>query len=101
MTKTYKMAAVSGDMSSTGMGTTNKVITLSSKQYKIAQEWIEFQNTFQEQFPILFKEQIQSGKLNDELTNLSIKDQELTNKMFDLDIFCHKYDARTSWKIVA
>jgi hypothetical protein len=101
MAKVYKMVAVSGDMSSNGMSDTAAVITLTAKQLKIAKEFLAFQKHFQQEFPALFKEQIQSGKLNSKLTELANTDQTLTNKMFDFGIFTTKYDARTSWDIVA
>jgi hypothetical protein len=99
MAKTFKLVAVSGDMSANGMGNTNKVITLTQSQAKVAQQWIDLQNRFTQRFPSLLKQQIESGVLNEELTELTKKDTELTGKMFDAGIFQHKWDARTSWTI--
>jgi hypothetical protein len=100
MAKLYKMVAVNGDMGPNGMANTAKVIQLSANQVKLAREWIDCQNTFQQEFPALIKDQMTSGKLNPKLTELLNNDQTLTTKMFDLGIFAHKYDARTSWTIV-
>lgn len=95
MEKTYRLIAVSGDFSATGMSNKAHIIPIPESQVALVNEYLIAEYYANEAFMYDCKQGISPS--TPETQDLIKRAQELTTQMFDEGIFNSKYQARTGW----